>query len=182
MGIFGHRHPSYMTKIAFSMGQAWYWRPVVHHVFEIFHSIPVYIPPLSLCTAPSEGDMRTIKYCVWCVLHSTECIVGSLSMFSTCPYNTFNQSSLNSIRCPDPWLATESITATWRVVVCDTLCVGIETQEPRRSFLGPYPVIYLSASKSRRFDSRFSCSVSFECIVTVTNWSELSRLTGVSLV
>ncbi len=28
----------------------------VHHVFEIFRTVPVYIPPLSLCTAPSEGD------------------------------------------------------------------------------------------------------------------------------
>ncbi len=29
----------------------------VHHVFEIFRSVPVYIPPLSLCTAASGDDI-----------------------------------------------------------------------------------------------------------------------------
>ncbi len=29
----------------------------VHHVFEIFHSVPVYIPPFSLCTAASGDDI-----------------------------------------------------------------------------------------------------------------------------
>ncbi|PBK69152.1 hypothetical protein ARMSODRAFT_178129 [Armillaria solidipes] len=43
------------------------------------------------------------------------------------------------VRCP--WLATEGIAATWRVVVCDTFRGGTES---RRSFLGPRPVIYLS--------------------------------------
>ncbi len=29
----------------------------VHHVFEIFRSVPVYIPPLSLCTDLPGGDI-----------------------------------------------------------------------------------------------------------------------------
>ncbi len=42
-----------------------------------------------------------------------------------------------------PWLATEGIIAAWSVPVCDTFSGGTE---PRRSFLGPRPVIYLSIS------------------------------------